>query len=169
MKKQLAKLALLFISGIIFTLPVSYAIEDCGTSVTECQLKEQIKELQQKVGKLFTITEKQQATINAQQKQLTALKQEIQRLNSPQLRFLRCGGLYCTPRMCLNKCISLGLRMATYDELYAWASAGKSECAGMWMLNSKFPDKVYQGYPMYVHNPAGGCGRTNLKNIPRIG
>jgi len=36
------------------------------------------------------------------------------------------------------------------------------------MLNSKFPDKVYQGYPMYVHNPAGGCGRTNLKNIPRI-
>jgi len=45
MKKQLAKLAFLFINGIIFTLPVSYAIEDCGTSVTECELRQEINNL----------------------------------------------------------------------------------------------------------------------------
>jgi len=79
MRKPLAK-ALLFISGIIFTLPLSYAIEDCGTSVTECELRQEIKDLQQKVEKLFTITEKQQAAIDTQQGLIEAQKGQIAEL-----------------------------------------------------------------------------------------
>jgi hypothetical protein len=85
------------------------------------------------------------------------------------LHFLRCGGRYkCTPRMCLDLCIKKGLRMATYDEVYAWASTGKNHCKYMWMLHSQHPNKVFSAYPMYNNRTSGGCGRPNTGNIPRM-
>jgi hypothetical protein len=83
------------------------------------------------------------------------------------LRFLECGGRYrCTPRDCLNKCIELGMRMATYSEVYAWAVGGKDHCAYMWMLH---PEKKFvRAYPMYSNRTAPGCGDLNTGNIPRM-
>jgi len=151
-------------------LNVSYAEERCFPPIKDIPtLPEVLECFQRGHDAQLRRIEKLAAENKKQQRQIAELKQENQRLKSSHLQFLDCGGTYtCTPRMCLEKCISLGLRMATYDEVYAWASAGKSYCAYMWMLNSQFPDKAYRGYPMYVQNPNGGCGRTNLKNIPRI-
>ena len=85
------------------------------------------------------------------------------------LFFTDCGGRYlCTPMMCLEKCIGLGLRMATVDEVYAWASQGKNHCKYMWMLNSATMGKVYRGYPMYTNRTKSGCGTLNTGDIPRI-
>ncbi len=125
---------------------------------------------QGQISKLIAKTEKQQTTINTQQQQLAALKKENKSLKSPQLQFFDCGGTYtCTPRMCLDKCISLGLRMATYDEVHAWASAGKDYCGHIWKLDSQHPDRVSFSFPMYSNLPKlGGCGRSNTGNIPRL-
>ncbi len=86
------------------------------------------------------------------------------------LTFTNCGEQYsCTPQACLARCIELGLGMATYDEVYSWASSGKDHCAYMWMLDSKQSDTSVFGYPMY-HNQTTEktCGRTNTGDIPRI-
>ncbi len=86
------------------------------------------------------------------------------------LNFTNCGEAYsCTPKACLAKCIELGMSMATYDEVYSWASAGKDHCAYMWMLDSKQSDTPVSGYPMY-HNQTTDkrCGRTNTGDIPRL-
>jgi hypothetical protein len=83
------------------------------------------------------------------------------------LKFVQCGGRYrCTPIACLQKCISLGLRMATYSEVYAWASGGKNHCAYMWMLRPE--NGLYKAYPMYSNQTKEGCGRTGTGNIPRM-
>lgn len=83
------------------------------------------------------------------------------------LRFLECGGRYlCSPRDCLAKCIALKMRMATYSEVYAWASGGKDHCAYMWMLHPE--KKLVRAYPMYSNRTATGCGELNTGNIPRM-
>lgn len=83
------------------------------------------------------------------------------------LNFVQCGGRYlCTPRDCLAKCISLGMRMATYSEVYAWASGGKDHCAYMWMLRPE--NGLYRAYPMYVNQTKPNCGSLNTGNIPRM-
>jgi hypothetical protein len=113
-----------------------------------------------------------QSELDSQQKRIAELEKEIQHLrhnNFPQLHFLNCGKTYtCTPKMCLDKCISLGLRMATFDEVYAWASQRKQRCVWMWMLHSQEPGKVYRSFPMYYNQTTGGCGATNTGNIPRM-
>lgn len=86
--------------------------------------------------------------------------------------FIGCAGdeMYnCTPKDCLKKCIDLGLRMAIYGEVYAWASAGQDHCSSVWMLHAQHPDKPYKGYPMY-HNVTeeNSCGRVNTGDVPRI-
>jgi len=54
LKVPVAKTAAFFIaaSGLALAPPASMAIEDCGTSVTECELRQQIKGLQGQVGEL---------------------------------------------------------------------------------------------------------------------
>jgi hypothetical protein len=84
------------------------------------------------------------------------------------LKFLECGGRYrCTPKDCLAKCIGLGMRMATYTEVYAWASGGNDHCAWMWMLHSV--QGLVRAFPMY-HNYTvpGQCGRVGTGDIPRM-
>jgi len=138
------------------------------------KLEKENQALQQKVAAL---TEDLQRQNQAQQQQikelqtaLSSLQQKMNAMAFPPLHFLKCGETHyqCTPKMCLEKCISLGLRMATYDEVYAWASQGNSHCSRMWMLHSQHPGKVYAGYPMYHNRTKSGCGVTNTGNIPRI-
>jgi len=83
------------------------------------------------------------------------------------LKFVQCGGRYlCTPLACLKKCQELGMRMATYSEVYAWASGGKNRCNYMWMLH---PEKgLYKAYPMYSNQTKPNCGSLNTGNIPRM-
>jgi len=66
--------------------------------------------------------------------------------NNALLNFTSCGERYsCTPRACLAKCMELGTRMATYDEVYSWASSGNDHCSIMWMLDSKQSDDIPPG------------------------
>jgi len=147
--------ATLLIAALALMPSASIAIEDCGTSVTECRMKQQIEDSQRQITELQTA--------------LSSLQQKMNAMAFPPLHFMKCGKTYtCTPKMCLEKCISLGLRMATYDEVYAWASQGKDHCARMWMLHSQHPGKVYGSFPMYHDYPRGGCGGTNTGNIPRM-
>jgi hypothetical protein len=118
----------------------------------------------------------QQNLIQAQQENIKTLTEQLKKkldvngsIRGNNLHFLRCGGRYkCTPRMCLDLCIKKGLRMATYDEVYAWASTGKNHCAHMWMLHSQHPNKVFMSYPMYNNMTSSGCGSLNTGNIPRM-
>jgi len=59
LKVHTAKTAAFFIaaSGLALTPPASMAIEDCGTSVTECRMKQQIKDLQRQVDELKAKTD----------------------------------------------------------------------------------------------------------------
>ena len=85
------------------------------------------------------------------------------------LLFTNCSGRYqCTPKMCLELCIANGMRMATSDEVYAWASQGKDHCEYMWMLNSAYMGKVYHAFPMYTNRTTPDCGTLNTGNIPRL-
>ena len=84
------------------------------------------------------------------------------------LRFLKCREktYACTPLDCLAKCLELKMRMATYSEVYAWASGGRNHCAFMWMLH---PIKILvKAYPMYSNRTASGCGPRDTGNIPRM-
>ena len=80
--------------------------------------------------------------------------------------FMRCNNITynCTPRQCLDLCQANGMRMATYNELYAWASGGNNHCARVWMLHDAYPDNPCHGYPMYTNWPSGTCGRTGTGN-----
>jgi TolA-binding protein len=60
----------------------SIAIEDCGTSVTECRIKQDIKNLQQQIDALLGQVKKQQATIDSQQGQIAELEKENRQLRS---------------------------------------------------------------------------------------
>ncbi len=172
----------------VFLSPQIYAIEDCGTSVTECKLWQTINTQQ----KLIQAQQENIKTLTEQLKKVTKLTDKIHvssdgklgigttnpkakldvngSIRGNNLHFLKCGGVlyHCTPRMCLDLCIKKGLRMATYDEVYAWASTGKDHCAYMWMLHSQHPDKVFRSFPMYNNRTSSGCGRINTGNIPRM-
>jgi hypothetical protein len=161
LKIPITKTAPLFLVAVLMP-SASIAIEDCGTSVTECRMKQQIEDLQRQ-------NKTQQGQITELQTALSSLRQKMNAMAFPPLHFLNCGGHYqCTPKMCLEKCISLGLRMATYDEVYAWASQGNDHCVRMWMLDSQHLGQVYASYPMYKNNTNPGCGTTNTGNIPRM-
>ncbi|MFH1466228.1 MAG: hypothetical protein ABIO70_17720 [Pseudomonadota bacterium] len=86
------------------------------------------------------------------------------------LVFRQCdGGTYlCTPMECLQECIDHGERMATEDELYAYASAGLNHCGYVWHLDSANLDYPVRGYPMYSNRTTSGCGSTGTGDIPRI-
>lgn len=78
------------------------------------------------------------------------------------------GGTYkAKPLDCVAVCADQGGRMATLDEMYAYASSGHGICAKMWVLDE--PNTVAAGYPMYENiNDAGECGTTGTGNVPRI-
>jgi len=52
LKVHTAKTAAFFIAASALTPTASIAIEDCGTSRTECELRQEIKDLQRQVEKL---------------------------------------------------------------------------------------------------------------------
>lgn len=137
----------------------------------------EIKALTDLVKKQREAIKTQQNLIQAQQENIKTLTEQLNNkldvngsIRGNNLHFLRCRGVRynCTPRMCLDLCIKKGLRMATYDEVYAWASTGKNHCKYMWMLHSQHPNKVFGAFPMYKNRTSGGCGRTNTGNIPRM-
>jgi len=100
---------------------------------------------------------------------LTASSFQGGEISGTNLLFTDCNGRYqCTPKMCLELCIANGMRMATANEVYAWASQGKDHCEYMWMLNSAYIGKAYLAYPMYSNRTAPGCGTLNTGNIPRL-
>jgi hypothetical protein len=85
------------------------------------------------------------------------------------LKFEQCGGRYaCTPRACLARCIELKMRMATYSEVYAWASGGRDHCAYMWMLHPPTKHGLVRTYPMYSNTTKSGCGPINTGILPRM-
>lgn len=86
------------------------------------------------------------------------------------LNFLECGGVTynCTPLMCKDLCRSRGERMATADEVLAWAAVGRNSCRWMWMLDAANPTQVRRAYPMYFNSTSGGCGTTGTGDVPRL-
>jgi len=73
MKKR-TKLQAAILAAWALMPSASIAIEDCGTSVTECRMKQDIKNLQQQIDTLLGQVKKQQATINTQQKRIAELE-----------------------------------------------------------------------------------------------
>jgi len=63
LKIPITKTAPLFIAALVLMSSASMAIEDCGTSVTECRMKQQIEDLQREN--------------KTQQRQITELKEKI--------------------------------------------------------------------------------------------
>ncbi len=87
------------------------------------------------------------------------------------LSFIICDGksYNCTPQVCLDECNKLGMQMATYNEVYAWAFMGKDNCAYMWMLDSRETGNPIIGFPMYSNQTNNNaCGKTNTGDIPRM-
>jgi hypothetical protein len=162
----------------VFLSPQIYAIEDCGTSVTECKMWQTINTQQKLIENLTEQLKKLTDKIHVSSDDKLGIgttnpkaKLDVNgSIRGNNLHFLRCGGVNynCNPRMCLDLCIKKGLRMATYDEVYAWASTGKDHCAYMWMLHSQHPKKVFRGFPMYNNRTLDGCGGMNTGNIPRM-
>ena len=59
------------------------------------------------------------------------------------VRFRNCGSTYtCTPKQCLALCQANGERMATANEVLAYASSGNQACAHMWMVDDENPNTV---------------------------
>jgi hypothetical protein len=58
----------------------SYAYEDCGTSVTECRITQQIEDLQRYITAIKTQVDTQRLLLDSQQKQIAFLTTENQRL-----------------------------------------------------------------------------------------
>lgn len=88
----------------------------------------------------------------------------------PRLKFIeREAKTYnATPRQCIEECARIGLRMATKDEILAWASGKKQRCASIWMIDSSNPDKVLGGYPMFEDRTDVKCGRKDTGERPRL-
>lgn len=91
------------------------------------------------------------------------------RVLSDNLSFRRCGGYYqCTPLLCLAECQANGERMATTDEVLAWASRGQDRCEYLWMLDRNNPLVPVRSFPMYTNQVNQGCGALNTGNEPRL-
>jgi len=72
LKMKMIKTAPLFLAAVLMP-SASIAIEDCGTSVTECELRQEIKELRQQNKTLQGQMEKLQAAMSLMQQQMAAI------------------------------------------------------------------------------------------------
>lgn len=90
------------------------------------------------------------------------------KISGETVSFRNCGGSYtCTPRQCAALCQANNERMATVDEMLAYAASGRDYCGYVWMLDAAAPTEVRSGYPMWGLG-SGGCGGTVAFAHPRI-
>lgn len=90
---------------------------------------------------------------------------------SDDLTLRRCDDtLYaCTPMECLDACAANGERIATTDEVLAWAAKGNQACQWAWMIDRNNPSVPVYSYPMFNNRVNPGCGPLNTGNVPRFG
>jgi len=126
LKMKMTKTASLFLAAVLMPY-ASMAIEDCGTSVTECQLRQEIKELRQQNKTLQGQMEKIQAA-------MSLMQQEMAVINGCPAGMANAGG-YCIhtispyPRgknwwQALDACIADGYRLCSQSEVVNALRAG---------------------------------------------
>ncbi|MBF0313248.1 MAG: hypothetical protein HQK50_05640 [Oligoflexia bacterium] len=104
--------------------------------------------------------------INNQQQLIESLQTKINDFGN--FEIFRCNNILynCTPKECLQHCLSQHKRMVTIDDLLKWAAKGQDYCNGMWALTGL--NDLISGFPMFRNRTTSGCGEINTGDVPRI-
>ncbi|MBF0364127.1 MAG: hypothetical protein HQK50_01065 [Oligoflexia bacterium] len=151
MKKSIVCFCLFFfVVGLL--LPGARAVEDNLCLQTGITIKECIQQMK--------------VVIKNHKNTIELLQARIDDLGNFEL--FRCGNLLynCTPKECLQHCLSQKQRMVTVDDLLKWAAKGKNYCNAMWAISGS--QELINGYPMFINRTTSGCGEINTGDVPRI-